>query len=255
MWMDRATTYRPLRGRAQVVVALLVVTGLISCVSILYELDLQALLDRLAADQPVGSADMKTADDRTALIAILSLVALVCTSIAFVAWFSRAYQNIERLGARDLRVKRGWAIGSWFVPILNLFRPKQIMNDIWRASDPALPAGEVRGWHRGAVPGLLHGWWAVFLIGGAVSNTAGRMVENAETIAARQSAGTLAMLADGALIVGAVLAVLVVLAVTSRQERRAACASHGCLPPGVMPFAAAEPSFHASESSPPPTAA
>lgn len=253
VWMNPPTTYRPLRGRAQVVVALLVVSGLISCFSILYELDLQALMDRLASGQPVGSAEMQTAEDRIALIAGLWAAALVCTGIAFVAWFFRAYQNIERLGARDLRVKHGWAIGSWFVPILNLFRPKQIMNDIWRASDPALPAGDARGWQHAAVPGLLDGWWAVFLIGGAASNVAGRMIENAETIAARQSAGTVAMFADGGLILGAVLAVLVVRAVTSRQERRAECVSGGG-PPVIMPGAAAAPSLRTSKSIPPPTA-
>jgi hypothetical protein len=253
--MTSPTTYRPLRGRAQVVVALLVVTVLISCVAVLYELDLQALMDRMAAGQPVGSADLDTADDRIALISILSLAALVCTGIAFIVWFFRAYQNIERLGARDLRVKHGWAIGSWFVPIVNLVRPKQIMNDIWRASDPALPAGEVRGWQRAAVPSLLHGWWAVFLIGGLVSNVAGRMIEKSEDVAARQSAGTVAMLADGGLIVGAVLAVLVVRAVTSRQEDRAERVSGGGPPLDLASFVGAQPSLDPSSSTPPPMAA
>jgi hypothetical protein len=253
--MSLPTTYRPLRGRAQVVVGLLVVTGLISCVSILYQLDLQALLDRLAAGRPVGSAEMQTADDRTALITTLSLAAYVCTGLAFITWFFQAYQNIECLGARGLRVKHSWAIGSWVVPILNLFRPKQIMNDIWRASDPALPAGEVWGWQRAPVPGLLHWWWAAFLIGGAANNVAGWTIDTSATVPAQQSAGTLAMYADGGQIVGAVLAVLVVRAVTSRQEARAARVSGGGLALGITPFAAAEPSFNTSKSIPPPTAA
>ena len=152
-------------------------------------------------------------------------------------------------------MKSGWAIGSWVLPILNLFRPKQIMNDIWRASDPALPAGEVHGWQRAPVPGLLHWWWAAFLVGAGGSDVAGRMAEASEIVAARQSAGTLAMVTDGGAILGAVLAVLVVRAVTSRQEGRAARVSGGGLALGIMPFAAAEPSFDTSKSIPPPTAA
>ena len=253
--MTVPSTYRPLRGRAQPVIALLAATILFSCISMLYEVDLQTLLDRIAAGRPVGSADLQTADDRAALISGLSLAALVCTGIAFIAWFSRAYQNIERLGARDLRVTHGWAIGSWFVPILSLFRPKQIMNDIWRASDPALPAGEVRGWQHAAVPGLLHAWWAVFLISSPVSYLAGLMVRDSETVAARQSAGTIAMLADCVEIVTAVLAVLVVLAVTSRQERRAALVSGGGWPPDVAPVGAAALGLDPSAGAPPPTAA
>jgi hypothetical protein len=254
VWMDPPATYRPLRGRAQGVVVLLVVSGFISCFSILYELELQALVDRLAAGRPLGPTEMQTAVDHIALISGIQGAALICTGIAFVAWFFRAYQNVERLGARDLRIKHGWAIGSWFVPILNLIRPKQIMNDIWRASDPALPAGEARGWQHAAVPGLLHGWWAVCLVAASAGNVAAQMIENSATIAARRSAGTVAMLADAGLILGAVLAVLVVCAVTSRQERRAEYVSGGGMP-GIMPLAAAEPSLRTSKSIPPPSAA
>jgi Domain of unknown function (DUF4328) len=128
--------------------------------------------------------------------------ALMSTGSAFIAWFSRAYQNIERLGARDLRVKHGGAIWSWFVPILGLIRPKQIMNDIWRASDPALPEGEHRGWQ-----------------------------------------------SDGGLIIGAVLAVLVVRAVTSRREQRADGVSGGGSP------AVTAPGLDTSASIPPPAPA
>lgn len=254
--MELPTTYRPLRGHARVVVALLVATVLISCVSVFYELDLQAMMDRLAAGQPVGSADLETADDRAALISGLMLAAFACTGIAFIVWFFRAYQNIERLGACDLRMKHGWAIGSWFVPILNLFRPKQIMNDIWRASDPALPAAEARGWRRAAVPSLLHVWWALFLISGAGSNVAGRMIEQSQSAASRQLAGKVAMFADGGLILGAVLAMLVVLGVTSRQEDRAERVS-GRAPPllDLALLVSAGPSRDPSSSMPPPTAA
>jgi uncharacterized protein DUF4328 len=254
MWMNSPTTYRPLRGRAQVVIVLLVVSSFISCFSILFELDGRALLDRLAAGKPVGPAEIQAADDHMDLIGGLWGITFLCTGIAFIAWFFRAYQNIERLGACGLRVKHGWAIGSWFVPILSLFRPKQIMNDIWRASDPALPAVEARGWQDAAVPGLLHGWWAAFLVAGVAINAGWRMMESAETLAARRSAGTVAMLADGTLILGAGLAVLVVCAVTSRQDRRAERVAGG-VPPAVTPVAAAEPSLGGSKSFPPPSAA
>jgi hypothetical protein len=40
-----------------------------------------------------------------------------------------------------MRWSAGWAIGAWFVPVLSLVRPKAILNDIWRASDPRVSAG------------------------------------------------------------------------------------------------------------------
>lgn len=251
--MDSPASFLQLRGRANVVVALLIASALVSALSIGYELDMRALLDQISAGQPVGMAAAQAADDRVALVAILSLVAVVATGAAFIAWFFRAYVNIERLGARELRATKGWSIGVWFIPFVNLVRPKQLMDDIWRASDPALPAGEVRGWRQAAVPPLLHGWWAIFLLAGVVSNVAGRLLINADTAADRRTAGLISMLGDGGMIVAAILAVLVVRAVTARQERRAEVGSGGPTAahhPAPRPLDAERPG-----SFPPPTPA
>jgi hypothetical protein len=72
------------------------------------------------------------------------------------------------------------------------------------------------------VSGLIHLWWAVFLVGGLVSNVAARKIMGAETLAERRGAGQADMLSEYLLIGGAILAILVVRAVTSRQEVRAA---------------------------------
>ncbi|MDP1849660.1 MAG: DUF4328 domain-containing protein [Solirubrobacteraceae bacterium] len=228
--MNASPTFLTLRGRSQVAVALLVVSALVCLLSILYELDVRGLLERLTTGQPVSYTELTTADDRTELVGILSIVALIATASAFIAWFHRAYTNIELLGARDLRASRGWSIGAWFVPILNLIRPKQLMDDIWRASDPAQPAKVESDWRMRPVPGLLHAWWALFLGGNALGNVAGRMIADAATPAARQSASTWALVSDGLLIAGAVAGILVVRAVTDRQERRAARVTGGGQP-------------------------
>ena len=253
--MHSPTGFLQLRGRANVVVALLIATALISVLSILYELEMQSLLDQIATGQPVGLAKARAADDRAALAATLSLAAFVATGAAFITWFFRAYVNTERLGARQLRATKGWSIGVWFIPFLNLIRPKQLMDDIWRASDPALPAGEVHDWQQAPIPALLNGWWAMFLIAGLVSNVGGRMLTGADTATARATAGEVSMIGDGGLIVAAVLAVFVVRAVTSRQESRAS------LDPGSPPaaYASDHPSTQHLDpkrsSVPPPAAA
>lgn len=83
----------------------------------------------------------------------------------FIPWFAMAYGNLRRLGVQHLRWSNGWAVGSWFVPILGLVRPKQIANDIWRGSEAGAHAGSER-WKLLPVSPILHWWWAFFLIGG-----------------------------------------------------------------------------------------
>ncbi|MGH3470091.1 MAG: DUF4328 domain-containing protein [Thermocrispum sp.] len=51
-----------------------------------------------------------------------------------------------------------WVFISWFVPILNLVVPREVVADVWAASKPA-------GTRRGS--GLLGWWWACWLVGWA----------------------------------------------------------------------------------------
>lgn len=55
--------------------------------------------------------------------------------ILFVIWFKMAYQNILLFDAKlDYRI--GWAIGSFLVPIISLYRPYQICTEIMVESNP-----------------------------------------------------------------------------------------------------------------------
>jgi Domain of unknown function (DUF4328) len=91
---------------------------------------------------------------------IFGLAALVTAGV-FISWFYRAYRNLRRLGVQNLRYGPGWAIGAWFVPILSLFRPKQIANDIWRGSERGVEVSVQ--WRQVEVPALIHWWWGLFL--------------------------------------------------------------------------------------------
>ena len=107
--------------------------------------------------------------------------AYLAAAIAFIVWFRRAYRNTAGLGATGMRYKPGWSTGAWFVPILNLFRPKQISNDIWRASDPELPR-QATGWQGNEVHALIHWWWAIWIVAGFFSNISASVYFNAETL-------------------------------------------------------------------------
>ena len=96
------------------------------------------LLGRIQAGEHVSDAETSFNDIRQRVIGVTHALLFIATIVLFLMWFSRAYQNVERLGGGPFRYGRGWAIGAWFVPILNVFRPKQIANDIWRGSDQRL---------------------------------------------------------------------------------------------------------------------
>ena len=65
-----------------------------------------------------------------------------------------------------------WALVGWLVPGLNLVRPKQMMDDLWRASaeDVALCSSD---WRRGPRSVLSRLWWSTLWIGGLLAAAAG----------------------------------------------------------------------------------
>lgn len=104
-----------------------------------------------------------------------SLLLLIAAGV-FIAWFFQAYKNLRRLGVQNPRFGNGWAIGSWFVPILSLWRPKQIANDIWRGSERG--ADVHAGWKSVPVPALVHWWWGLFLAQGLLLYISQQTIES-----------------------------------------------------------------------------
>jgi hypothetical protein len=144
----------------------------------------------------------------------------VAAAFFFIRWFHRAYKNLLALGAGELRFKPGWAIGAWFVPILNLWRPKQIANDIWRGSDPPYPPGN-SVWRDGPVAAVFAVWWGLFLVSNWSSQVALRLSISADEAAELQNATIGYLVSDGTDLLAALAAIVLVRRTTARQEERA----------------------------------
>jgi len=154
-------------------------------------------------------------------------VLLLIAAGVFIAWFFQAYKNMRRLGVQDMRYGNGWAIGSWFVPILSLVRPKQMANDIWRGSERGTDVNS--GWKSVPVPSLVHWWWALFLIQGLVLYYGQTTIESgyhdlftfnelSHGVSQVKDGTTAEILGNIASIVGVVLAILFVSRVTERFD-------------------------------------
>jgi len=160
-----------------------------------------------------------TSDDLQSLAATLELVALIACAILFIVWFAPAYRNLRVLGVPDLRFGPGWAIGAWFVPVLNLWRPKQIANDIWRGSDPEAPASLAGELQLRPVAPLVTGWWAAWIVSGVIG-TVFAVVWADSDLESLRSAATWEIVAELVGILAAGLAMALVRRVTSMQAAR-----------------------------------
>jgi hypothetical protein len=176
----------------------------------------------LDPDSFAGSAAVVASDERLAVGAAAMMATFWVSAVLWLVWFHRAYRNVESFGSISMRFGSGWAVGAWFVPILNWFRPKQIANDIWRGTDPQPPPG----WVQPPVAPLVHWWWAAWLVGILLGNLSFRLITDARTLDAERAAVAVDIIAGISYVVTGLLALRFVRAVT---ERMAACAAatHG----------------------------
>ncbi len=161
--------FEPITGRARWAVIALVAIMVVDVLSIGSDILEIRLMDRLIDGDETAIADLDGDDLRQGVVALSYLVATIVAAVFFIRWFRRAYGNLDALGAKR-RYGLGWAIGSWFVPFLNLWRPKQIADDIWRGSDPTYRATEL-GMTKTSVPGLLNGWWGAWIVASILGTT------------------------------------------------------------------------------------
>src|SRR5262249_35800647 len=138
-----------------------------------------------------------------------------------VIWFHRAHANLEPLGARHLTYTSGWAAGCWFVPILNLFRPVQIAQEIWRNSDPNALVEEDLHRPTSANSVLIGFWWPLWIITKVTSTIRFRMRLALNWPETLRAATAVSMIAEVATVLAAMLALAVVTGNDARQSARA----------------------------------
>jgi serine/threonine protein kinase len=154
------------------------------------------------------------------------------TAALWLVWFRRAYRNLPALGARRLRFRLWWAVGAWLLPVFSLFRPKQVLNDIWRASDPDLAPDQAAAWRGRPVAEVLGWWWLAFVASVLVRSITTAAVHAAadfmllgllpEQLDRFQASAGMQVVADLLTVVCGLLALRVVRRTTARQGERAA---------------------------------
>ncbi|WP_238332168.1 DUF4328 domain-containing protein [Kribbella jejuensis] len=110
----------------------------------------------------VDDADLNRADAIAKVTAVPNVIISVAAAVVFVVWLWRVRVNSEVFCQADHRRSHGWVLASWFVPGPNLWYPKQIVDDVWLASDPKTPvyADDLR---RFRTPPLTSVWWVAWI--------------------------------------------------------------------------------------------
>ena len=100
-----------------------------------------------------------------ALCGLAQVAAYIVIGVLFLRLLYKAVKQAQGFTTPFTSVSAGWAVGYWFVPFLNLYRPLEVVKNLFKAyaaesgADAKPKAGEQ----------LLGAWWALWLLGNIVS--------------------------------------------------------------------------------------
>jgi predicted Zn finger-like uncharacterized protein len=121
------------------------------------------------------------------IVGIAQLVLFCILGITFLRWIYRANKNLREMSGQTMYFTPGWAVGWYFVPIANLFKPFQAMKEIWEVSHKRQDNGAA----------LLGVWWALWLISNLLGEHAFGSVIGAESVAEHTMKTMIYLVSDG----------------------------------------------------------
>ena len=156
--------FAPIQGRGRTVALWLIISMISDLVTIaLSAFDLHMLSRLYTLTQ--AEIDQWQMLGLTAFISVpiyLVNIVLICM------WTYRASANAHSL-RKGLETSPPWAVGWYFIPFANLWKPFAAMKDIWKASF-SREAGQPT-----PSDGVLGGWWAFWIISGIAGNISFRL--------------------------------------------------------------------------------
>lgn len=162
----------------------------------------------------IGHEESDEAIALQSLLLLPLLVVMVAGYVAIGMWIYRMASNAWALSSpRPLDHRPGWAVGWYFIPFANLWKPYQALKEVWQAS------GDPRHPDRVAVPWLFPVWWSLWLASNVASNAAGRMAWRAETTQDATTAAIVSIISD-ALNIPLCLVLLAIMAALHRAQQR-----------------------------------
>jgi hypothetical protein len=193
-----------------------VAVALIAIVDFFATLEVRAFLDDVTSGALRRAEIRERArefDEFGTVLLIISAVVVVAAAVAWMVWLWAARRNAAALTDWPFSRSQGWVIAGWLVPIVNLWFPKQIVDDTWMATERALAPPDAP-WPRR--PLLVYAWWTTFLAYVILTRVVRGMSD--ATVDDLRRLATVEQIADGVCVLAAALGVAVIWQITRRQQ-------------------------------------
>lgn len=147
--------YRPLKGVGRVAQVSLVVSLVMNIVGSILNV----------AGVELGASELKN------LGALLNILGNLCVILALpltllamgflIVWLRRGIRNLHSLNVSTAKA-RDWQAFSFIIPVLDLFMPMLVMQEVWKASDPNYL--DDASWRSAPPSPVIMGYWVSLVV-------------------------------------------------------------------------------------------
>jgi hypothetical protein len=132
---------------------------MVICITVTPFVDLNWLQGALGLGANVRSAvSLATNGREGAALFCLLLIPFLAIPVLVLRWIYLASANAHALVGDGMRFKPGWAVGWYFIPVANLWKPYQAMKEIWQVSSGR------PDWKKMPAPAVMRWWWGLWLL-------------------------------------------------------------------------------------------
>ncbi|MFN4024298.1 MAG: DUF4328 domain-containing protein [Hyphomonas sp.] len=143
-------------------------------------------------------------------VGLMQLGGLFASVVLVAMWTFRAMKNLHIVGAPGVSMTPGWAVGWYFIPIANLWKPFEGMLQIWRESHRLAGRPE-------KVAAYVGWWWACWIGGGILSQISLRLTGFIEPLPTYEAGLAVAVIAGLVSVAGGYLLLRTTSQVTAMQ--------------------------------------
>jgi hypothetical protein len=218
-----AATYVSASGRAKAAVVCLGLMAALDGVCALLEFPMLEMLQN-AEGGVVDEATMIAWGLGLILFGLTYMGVWIACVICYCMWVHRAHKNLPALGATGLAYTPGWAVGWYFVPFAQLFKPFGAMKELWKASGSATVSGGPEAWKAAPTPGHLPLWFGTWIGANLLARTSMFGIEDPAMLTMMTG---ISVLSSAVFVVSAIVLIQLIRTIDYRQQRRAAALGAG----------------------------
>ena len=148
------------------------------------------------------------------IVGILQSITYLISVFFFLYWFRRAYGDLKRIGVKTSH-NETWAIWSFMIPVISLFRPVQIMKEIWSKTQKSIKNID-KNYDANYNTTPITFWWILFIGSNLVGRYILRNSFNEDTVESLIQLTQAHLISDTIQIIEALL----VLFIVSKMETR-----------------------------------